>query len=132
MDCPAFPADSFFYYAFDGSYEGGCSRMLVLTDFEDKIVGVQFSDDRPSGMRFERGRHSKDWALFDIVEFKRKASHDWKVACDVKSTNGVVRVDMELVSPEGRDEWQDRPRAYTRLYLPQPMVNVLLYNAEQR
>jgi hypothetical protein len=131
VDCPVFPADSFFYYKFDGAYEGGCSEMLVLTDIEDKVVGVQFGDDSPRGMRFEQGRHSAELNLFNIVEYKRKASRDWKVASSVKSTNQLIRVELELVSPESGSEWKDRPREYSRLYLPQPMVNLMLYIAEQ-
>jgi hypothetical protein len=131
VDCPVFPAESFFYYKFEGAYEGGCSEMLVLTDIEDKIVGVQFGDDSPRGMRFEQGQHSGSVALFNILEYKRKASRDWKVAVGVQQTNQVVRIDLELVSPESGSEYRDRPREFNRLYLPQPMVNTLLYVAAQ-
>lgn len=158
MTCPAFPPDSFFFHEFSGNFEDGFNRLYLITDYADQVVGLQWQDNTSKGERWfpHPDSYSADWNLYNFVNNRRKANANWLVGgyvCRGRQTilghpprggqdaagetgvnEGVIRVDSELFSVT-RDQWNyladDKSKERVRLLLAQPVVDLMLYVAQQ-
>lgn len=116
VSCPGFPENSFFYYSFDRA-EDGCSQLLLVTDAQDLLVGVQLTDVRPDQPRL--GGHTPGHSIYNFIENSAKGKSTWRVAHSAHTQNRVVHIQSELLDQGGKC------REYSHLMLPQPIVDII-------
>ena len=137
-----FPPDCFFYYKFDGLYDGRFNKLLLVTDSQSQVVAVQLVEETPRGCCWLKG-HSTEWKLHNIVQCRRKAQPDWLIAYQTARRGNVLCIDSELIDcgsdGEAHHEYS-ASRGYgsgcrsvecARLYIPQPMIDLILYSIEK-
>ena len=131
VTAPGFPNASFKMYTFDSQAEG-FGKMTLVGDTKNQLVAVQLNDSGQKGLwlrdKWEHYRtkvpYSSDFRLYNVLEAGTKASSSWRVGCGMKATNGVLRIDSELLS--GGQEWEAKSKERVRLYLPQPIIDLCL------
>ena len=149
--CPGFPKDSFFYYEFGGSFDGQYNKLNLVVDKADQVVAVQLVTGSPKADQVHAPYKSTDWHTYNFINFRSKAIRslwiDHKPAFEDKygwheyrQTNGypvpkegldVIRIDSLLMNPDLTDSGS-RGRNWkmleaVRLYLPRPMMGLILY-----
>jgi hypothetical protein len=154
-----FPPSSFFAHEFAGHFEGGMTRLTLVTDFDNQVVAVQLSDSttRPDRWLRHPTAYSADWSLYDLVNDGRKGNSTWEVGFfvargtqrilgyppgnlgtvlnqPIEGNNGVIRIDSDLYSFK-KNRWglveDGRSRERARLFLAQPVVDLMLYIIQQ-
>jgi len=153
VNSPIFPPDSFFCYSFDGNFEEGFDELLIVCDKADQVVAIQLVDDSPpSEMWFDwRDNYSEDWSVYNFVNDRKKGNPNWQVgfyvcqgknkifgypprdmpmhAADAARANPkVIRIDSELCSRR-KNHYEMKSRERVRLFLPQPIANIMMYVA---
>lgn len=138
INTPGFPTASFKAYSFNSPADE-FSRITLVGDLKNQLVAVQLSDSGQKDPwlmhRFERYEHvirySPDVKLFNLIEGSAKGSSSWAVgATMVQGSNGVVRIDTELLG--GGADYERKSRERCRLYLPQPVADLCLYLLQSR
>jgi hypothetical protein len=159
ITCAAFAPDSFFYHGFSGNFEDGFTRMYLITDYADQVVGMQWQDNTSRSERWfvYSEAYSEDWSLFNFVNNRKKGNPNWQIGFYVCSgsrtvmgypprgeaqggngptgvNEGVIRVDSELYSiTQDRYNYtaDQKSRERNRLLLAQPIVDLMLYIAQK-
>ena len=132
VNCPGFPKDSFFAHTVDGDFGDGFEKLLLVTDSTDRIVAVQLVDEHPDGsLWLEPQVFSDQWHVYNFIQFRSKGSAKWKIGQRVAESGRVLRIDSELVANDefgyfGLGDSKER----VQLYLPQPIVNLILFRIE--
>ncbi len=127
--CPGFPKDTLYYYAVDGPFDEGFTKMLLVTDSADHVVAVQLVNESPDeSLWLDPTLFVEKWHTYNFIQTRTKASAKWRVAHRVEILGRVVRVDSELVANDeygyfGLGDSKER----VSLYLPQQLVNLILY-----
>lgn len=159
LSCSLFPPSSFFAHEFSGHFEDDMTRLTLVTDFDDQVVAVQLSDSKTQTDRWLRypDAYSADWSLYNLVSDGRKGNSTWEVGFyvtrgtqrilgyppgslgmvvnqPVEGNDGVIRIDSDLYSFK-KNRWglveDGRSRERARLYLAQPVVDLMLYIIQQ-
>ena len=119
---PGFPERSFTYYVLDGVFDDGYTKLLIVVDLKKQVVAIEFADDamnQPGGSTW--GGNGK---VCDFVRLRMKGVTNWGVFHEVKKSgrgrSSCLIIDSLLVG-----EHKNRQR--TRLFLPQPIVNLILF-----
>ena len=142
VSTPGFPENSFFYYRYDGVFEEIFNRLLLVVDTHNQVVAVQLVEENPPKDIYRRewfGSGSREYSLFDIIQNRTKSSSTTKVFWknmtflmqpqltsdnDPAAAAGQLTHVLEGGLVDGKD---NRTKERTRLYLPQPMVNLILF-----
>ena len=119
---PGFPERSFTYYVLDGVFDDGYTKLLIVVDLKKQVVALEFTEDamnQPGGSTW--GGNGK---VCDFVRLRMKGVTNWGVFHEVKKSgrgrSSCLIIDSLLVG-----EHKNRQR--TRLFLPQPIVNLILF-----
>jgi hypothetical protein len=117
--CPGFPYLSTFSHSFNGSFEDGFNTIYLVTDKAKQVVAVQFGSVAPKTTPPEtRGQ------CFDFVNTRTKSLTTNRVGHAVISKGAdVIAIDSVLFDV-------DRPKHSTRLYLPKPLMELILYRCQ--
>ena len=132
VSCPGFPKDSFFAHAVEGDFGEGFKTLLLVTDSTDRIVAVQLVDEHPDkSLWLDPQVFSDKWHVYNFVQLRSKGSAKWKIGQRVETIGRTVRIDSELVANDefgyfGLGDSQER----VQLYLPPPIVNLILFRIE--
>ena len=131
--CPGFPSGSFFYYTASGRFSEEFERMVLIADLNDRVVGVQLVDERPSRVPWlDAHSFTKNWHAYNFVQTKMRKKDTWHIAHRVFRVNrDVLRIDSELVEgdpKEGKDK--SKPKERVQLFLPQQIVDLILFRVE--
>ncbi len=140
---PGFPENSLFYYAYPGIYEENFNRLLLVTDGHNQVVAAQLveADPQKDSARWDWwGRDTREYILYDLIQNRAKSSAN----AEVRWKNMTFTLNPELVFD--RDAKAERPKTHilegrlavmdgkeyqtkerTRIYLPQPIVNLILF-----
>jgi hypothetical protein len=154
--CPGFPRDSFYYYAFDGRFEGGFNRLYLVVDRADQVVCVQLVEEATKA-KTDVWR-DLGWHCYDFVNARTKATNRlvigqkialstlniWNECHDVTkfapaitkaNTNWkVARVDTVLTQPDPKYPTSlggMTTKQTTRWYVPRPIVELILSCVQQ-
>lgn len=129
LNCPGFPKDSFFIHTAEGEFGEGFTEMLLITDGADRIVAVQLVNEHPDkSLWLDPQVFSDTWHAHNFVQARTKGSAKWRIGHEVEVVGRMVRVDSELVANDengyfGLGDSKER----VSLFLPQPIVNLILY-----
>ena len=74
---------------------------------------------------------SDKWHVYNFIQQRSKGSAKWKIGQRVETIGRTVRIDSELVANDefgyfGLGDSKER----VQLYLPQPIVNLILFRIE--
>jgi tRNA A-37 threonylcarbamoyl transferase component Bud32 len=133
LSCPGFPQDSLFYHAMEGAFGDQFNELLLITDSTDRIVAVQLVNDQPDeSLWLDPVCFDEKWHAYNFVQSRTKSSAKWRVGHRVEKAGQVLRVDSELVDNDefgyfGLGDSKER----VQLYLPQSLVNLILYRIEK-
>ena len=133
LNCPGFPRDSLFYYSTEGDFGNGFEKLLLVTDSADRIAAAQLVNEHPDeSLWLEPTVFSEQWHAYNFIQSQTKGSAKWRIGHRVEVVNQVVRIDSELVA---NDEYGyfglGDSKARVSLYLPQPVVNLILLRLEK-
>ncbi|OQW95449.1 MAG: hypothetical protein BWK77_07405 [Verrucomicrobia bacterium A1] len=123
---PGFPERSLRYFAFESSdanppYKGG--RLIV--DSARRAVGVQWIDTTPSGqLMLPEEMFAPKWSIYDPIGGKIRDRPSHRIAHRVRSSNGMIRIDTEVMDPAAPPNARSLGR-YS-LQIAQPIVNLTL------
>jgi serine/threonine-protein kinase len=123
---PGFPERSLRYFAFDSSdanppYKGG--RLIV--DMARHAVGVQWIDTTPSGQTMlPEEMFAPKWSIYDPIGGKIRDRPSHRIAHRVRSSNGMIQIDTEVVDPAAPPNARSLGRYSLRI--AQPIVNLTL------
>lgn len=147
---PGFPKDSFFHYAFDGSFDGPYNKLYLIVDKADQVAAVQLVAEKPQMRDFGTiGLNSlnTDWHTFNLVTAKSKGSTrlviDFKQMFETKDRWMTYRPDTPYTHPKseisllrlesivldpgsGQSIREQRAIEAVRLYLPRPIMELIL------
>lgn len=148
--CPGFPKDSFYHYAFDGTFDGHFNKLYLVTDIAAQVVAVQLVAESPIRDQVDAPHSKTDWHTFNFINSRSKAlsrlwvehkpffqsKGEWREYSPTspymqpKEEVRLLRVDSLVIDPgkrsEGSRESDWRPLEAVRLYLPKPMMEVIL------
>lgn len=133
--CAAFPNNSFYYYAVDGAFDDQFNRMLLVVDGADQIVAIQLMDDRPEKKSTEG---DTKWRVYNFVQQKEKSKRSLLIQHDVNAADSCVVIETCLLetppvqrksSSSANAHSSGTPTERVRLYLPQPVANLILAKA---
>jgi hypothetical protein len=133
LNCPGFPKDSLYYYAAEGEFGNGFDKILLVTDSADRIAAVELVNEHPDeSLWLDPGVFSEKWHAYNFVQARTKGSAKWRVGHRVENVNRIVRIDSELVANDehgyfGLGDSKER----VSLYLPEPLVNLILLRLEK-
>ncbi len=139
VNTPGFPVDSFKACSFDPQIDG-VTKMTLVADIKNQLVAVQLTDtgqkDPWLAVRFSRHEnylpYSESTKLYDILLGRAKGTTSWRVGAIMERTNGVVRIQTELVT--GNPELSEAVRSKERvtLFLPQPVADLCSWLLQNR
>lgn len=132
LDCPGFPDRSFSYYELRGSFGQDFDRLLLVVDAADQVVAVQLVSSKPLTARLDSSFVSERWQAYNFVESRIKMNRQWRVAHRVRLLGRVVAIDSELLAGGDQgDAPAGRARERATLFLPEPVVNLILARLEK-
>ena len=149
--CPGFPRDSFFHYSFSGNYEGHYNQLYIVTDKADQVVAIQLVSESPKVDQVDAPSKPTDWHTFNFVNSRTKGTkrlwidhkpwfedkkgwHEYSATNAYRQPKGeleVLRIDTVLLDPAtvGSSGYRGngwKPLEAVRLYLPKPMMELIL------
>lgn len=160
LGCPGFPEKSLYYYAFDGMFDAGFTRLLIVTDLRKQVVAIEFTEDAVKSGSKIPPRGNNGWKVQDFVRLRMKGITSWDVfhevwkrptdgsniRSDSTSTARTWTIDSSLVDSGDNTDLRSSKsntnlrsgknsqkggegdvRQRTRLLLPQPIVNLILF-----
>jgi hypothetical protein len=148
--CPGFPRDSFFHYSFSGNYEGHYNQLYIVTDKADQVVAIQLVSESPKVDQVESPSKPTDWHTYNFVNSRTKGTkrlwidhkpwfedkkgwHEYSATNAYRQPKGeleLLRIDTVLLDPDlttyGNRGQNWKPLEAVRLYLPKPMMELIL------
>ena len=153
VNCPGFPKDSFFHYAFDGTFEGHFNKLYIVTDKADQVVAIQFVAESPKRENVEAPNDPTDAHTYNFINYRGKGTKrlwvehiayfqdkkgNWRRYRNPSRSSydqpegpvDILRIDSLLMDPDAsssgfrRNNW--KPLEAVRLYLPKPMMELIL------
>lgn len=128
VHAPGFPQNSFDYYVLQGDFGGGFDIAVLVADGDGRVAALQFSRESPGPAVLDLSMYRKDWQMLDFIQVKGTSSATRHVGHRVVVRNNVVALESEMVDSE--ISGPNRAIARAILYLPQPMVNLILARLE--
>ena len=140
LKTPGLPADSFTGHSAEGFFDG-FSRIMLVSDRKGQLVALQLGDraDRDPWLRqhwwndnnkyFKRVEYSDRWRVVSLLDGRMKGSSSWQLGYAIAKEDGVLRIDSELL---GGSEYQSRSKERYRVFLPTPVVDMLLQIVSNR
>lgn len=148
--CPGFPKDSLLYHAFDGIFEGHFNKLVLVTDRMDQVVAVELIAEVPKRDQVDAPYSPTDWHMYNFVLSRTKATRRlwidhkchfqedgrWQeyrptfTSSQPKAEVQVLRIDSLLMDPGKREGYRTsdwKPLEAARLYLPKPLMEVILH-----
>lgn len=117
MNLPGFPQNSFKYHQSTGLFSDGCNKLLIVTDLENQTVAISFVDEQPNRSRISQ---KVSESIYNFVQHRTAAiSNRTQVHRSVEKEGNVVIIKSEF-------RVNGRPKEYTELYIPTPVVNLAL------
>ena len=152
MNCAGFPKDSLFFYSFDGQFEGHFNKLMIVTDKSDQVVAIQLVAESPKTDQIDAPWKGADWHAYNFIESRAKGSsrlwvdhksffqedERWReyrsppksTLDQPKGEVGLLRIDSLLMDPNltnsGARGSKWKPLEAVRLYLPRPMIELIL------
>lgn len=112
-------------YSLVGKPEDYFNLLCIITDAEDRVVGIQFVCENP---RSKMHLPKEDFLTCNFLLNRRKSATALKVGCEVtESGGGALLIESWLF-----DERRDKCLEIVRLYLPKRIANFLRYVIESR
>ena len=133
VNCPGFPKDSLYFYSLEGEFGNGFDKLLLVTDSADRVVSVELVNEHPDeSLWLDPAVFAEKWHTYNFVQTQTKGSTKWRVGHRVEASNRIVRIDSELVANDeygyfGLGDSKER----VSLYLPQPLVNLILLRLDK-
>jgi serine/threonine protein kinase len=133
LGSPGFPKDSLFFYVVAMNSDDGFNTLLLITDNTDRIVAVERVNERPDeSLWLDPQLFAEKWHAYNFIQGRTKGSAKWRVAHRVEEQGRILRIDSELVDNDefgyfGLGDSKER----VQLFLPQPLVNIILYRIEK-
>ena len=148
--CPGFPRDSFFHYSFSGNYEGHYNQLYIVTDKADQVVAIQLVAEAPKVDQVDAPSKPTEWHAYNFVNSRTKGTkrlwidhkpwfedkkgwHEYSATNAYRQPKGeleVLRIDTVLLDPDlttyGNRGQNWKPLEAVRLYLPKPMMELIL------
>ncbi len=125
------PAIPLFYRSFPHKYsligdpEDHYNLLYVITDGDDRVVGIQYVCENP---RSKMQLPKESFLTYNFVTNRRKAASALKVGCEVTAfSNDVLLIESWLF-----DERRDKCLEIVRLYLPKRVANFVRHVIEAR
>lgn len=124
----AFPKDSFDFYPLRGDFGSGFNMALLIVDGNDRVAAIQLMRHAPGNAALSASDYDQAWRMFDFVQNIGTGSGARRVAHRVSSRDEVILVESEV--EETSEEGETHVVARASLYLPQPLVNLILVRLE--
>ena len=149
--CPGFPVSSLYAYCFDAAIDGHFNKLYLVTDKADQVVAVELLAESPKRDQVDAPNNATDWHTYDFINTRVKAittlwidhkpffenkgrweQYDPKYSSRQPSgETGLVRIDSLLLDPASTKGYKGRgynwkPLKAMRLYLPKPMMELIL------
>jgi hypothetical protein len=134
LNCPGFPKDSLFYCTVEGEFGYGFDKLLLITDSADRIAAIELLNEHPrESVWLDPSLFSEKWRAYNFVQARTKGNAKWRIGHRIEAVDRIVRIDSELVDDDefgyfGLGDSKER----VSLYLPQPLVNLILFRLEKR
>lgn len=128
VHAPGFPQNSFDYYVLRGDFGAGFDIAILVADGDGRVAALQLSRESPAPAALNPSLFRDDWQMLDFVQVKGTTAATRRVGHRVVARNNVVAVESEMVDSELSGP--NRAIARAILYLPQPMVNLILARLE--
>ena len=134
VNSPVFPPNSFYYYEVSGDFGEGFSTLLLVVDIKDQVAAIQLSDNSThEELWLNPALFSDEWRTYDFVRGRQRATPRWKIAHEVTEQGMVVGIRTELADRDPKGYFQlGSSRARVFLYLPRPLVNLMLYYIQRQ
>lgn len=117
------PSNTLHYYRMTGSFEGGYNQLILVTDSEAKLIAAQLiNEPATGGSRMRPANFSSDNNTYDFMLGRAESGGRYSVGYEVVKKESILIVDTELKSTSRGDL-----KARTRLFLPQPIVDLFLF-----
>lgn len=125
------PGIPFYFRSFPAKYalvdepEDFFSQICILTDAEDRVVGIQLECDNPHS---KYGPVEEDFLTYNFVLNRKKTVTKLKAGCTTTPSGaGLLVVETRLV-----DESRNKTLEIVRWYLPKKVANFLRHVTETR
>lgn len=123
-----FPERSFNYYVLRGDFGDGFNLAAVVVDGGDRVAALQLSRESLAPPLLNKTAYRDEWQVLDFVQGKGKPAGAWRIAHRVQTRDQIVVLESEMADLDPAGSGQAVARA--ALYLPQPMVNLILARLE--
>jgi hypothetical protein len=109
VTCPGLPAGSLNAHLFNGIFEGGFNRLILVTDNADQVVSALALDEN-SRQRVQNEPDATGYHTYNFIQHRVKGNNDLVIRHQIVPTkNRVVVVDSMLIDPNDLDG-QPKPR----------------------
>jgi len=112
-------------YSLVGEPEDYFNLLTIVTDADDRVVGIQFVCENPSSKMYAP---KDDFLTYDFIHNRRKSATTLKVGCEVTAASD----DVLLIESWLFDERRDKCLEIVRWYLPKRIGNFLRHVIEAR
>ena len=112
-------------YSLVGETDDYFNLVTIVTDGDDRVVGIQFACENPSSKMYDP---KDDFLTYDFIHNRRKSATTLKVGCKVTSASD----DVLLIESWLYDKRRDKCLEIVRWYLPKRIGNFLRHVIEAR
>lgn len=99
VTCPGLPVSSFTAHLFNGVFEGGFNRLILVTDNADQLVSVLALDEN-SRQRTPNETDATGYHTYNFIQHRVKGTGDLVIKHEIAPGKGrVVVVDTMLIDP---------------------------------
>ena len=113
------------------------NKLILVTDAINQLIAVQLVNENPKTGRSSMNDRDKDYSMYNIIQNRTKATPNASINYNVyfvgdkysggwqkyDNKSNVLCIESELVSRTTHYESKE----FVRLYLPVPIVNLVLY-----
>ncbi|MBW7908513.1 MAG: protein kinase [Kiritimatiellae bacterium] len=129
VETAGFPNNSFSYYLSRGSLMGsGFDTVALIVDGANRVAALQLIRESPAPLALDAASYKEDWKILDFVRGIGTSSPVRRVGHRMQSRDEVLLVESEIATINAAGEREAEAR--TALYVPQPLVNLLLLRLE--
>jgi hypothetical protein len=136
--CPGFPNHSLSSFMFNGIFEDGFDTLYIVADLANQVVAVEFANVSVQKAKTNTPEVKKEWVTFDFINTRIKGQTESRVRHGSTRTESTLCIDSVFVNPTQansglrefryyNDGFSDKDMHPTRLYLPRPLVDLILY-----
>jgi len=122
---PGFPANSFYFYEFDGAF-AGANRLVLVVDRSNRVLMVQLTDDRTDNSRKVNAPASSRWRVVDFLRARQRTSGNEVILHSARMRNQLVVVDTEVLVPSAASSSERETRFRAQLAIPAPVAGLIV------